>query len=387
MKKNRPSTLGNEHDYQNADRSPTRMPAGELKDLRDRNKSRDWLLAWASGFPRRLRGCQFRNLKHYALALPFIRQARKWALGLYENRAPYRFPTRLDWQGPNLILTGDVGAGKTSIAIGSLFHLIELLATETEGNHVTRNKFKADFLTLSDLSSQIRATYSYKQVERRDLPFPSLFAYAISECYVSTEAEFIQHLINLDLLIIDDIVTEEPTDFTARILLDIVNGRSARGNPTIVTSNYALGDAVEADLLDLRVVSRLCEDAVQINIKGPDLRMASPDVKKVLQEPRLELSYEVDPEPHRDLKQEEREAEEAATRDDLEEEVAMLMAVDEEDREQADFQRDLDKAEPWLRLALIEERLDAQMRLAEEAHDEDDDDYDEPPNPRRHSGS
>jgi DNA replication protein DnaC len=77
-------------------------------------------------------------------------------------------------------------------------------------------------------------------------------------------------LVAVDLLILDDLAVEKPSEWTTERLDLIVNGRWLDGRPTIVTSN--LTPDVLARVVGERVWSRLVSDALVYRIPGRDRR-------------------------------------------------------------------------------------------------------------------
>ena len=98
--------------------------------------------------------------------------------------------------------------------------------------------------------------------------------------------ELMKALEEVDLLILDDIGTENPTEWAAERLYLIVNSRYSAGKPIIATSNFNAADLVnrlktrdksgrliESDVTGQRIVSRLCEMCQPVKIGGIDRRM------------------------------------------------------------------------------------------------------------------
>lgn len=82
-------------------------------------------------------------------------------------------------------------------------------------------------------------------------------------------------LADLDCLVLDDLGSERPTDWTAERLYALVNRRWLEERPTIVTSNLAAGALEEA--VGPRVFSRLVGNgSVGVGLSGPDRRRKGP---------------------------------------------------------------------------------------------------------------
>ena len=120
------------------------------------------------------------------------------------------------------ILTGAVGSGKTHVALG-----LAILTLGIGGS--------AFVTTLGELLLSIRSSYQ-REVER-------------------SEAELLEHVCTVDLLVLDDLGIEKPTDWAKERLAYIVNRRYSRKRATIVTTNLALDELEKR--WDGRVMSRL----------------------------------------------------------------------------------------------------------------------------------
>jgi len=77
----------------------------------------------------------------------------------------------------------------------------------------------------------------------------------------------------VDVLVLDDLGGERPTDWTGERLYAIVNRRWLEQRPTIVTANLSAPDLERA--VGPRVWSRLYHQAIRLAIGGDDRRKAS----------------------------------------------------------------------------------------------------------------
>ena len=85
----------------------------------------------------------------------------------------------------------------------------------------------------------------------------------------TSEAEIINTLTTVDLLILDDIGAEAVTEWRKEILFQIVNARA--GIPTIYTTNFSSGELEQH--LGPRNFSRLLQDTEVLKITGKDMRL------------------------------------------------------------------------------------------------------------------
>lgn len=86
-----------------------------------------------------------------------------------------------------------------------------------------------------------------------------------SECYDSDE-----HLINCDLLILDDLGTEFSTSFSNATIYNIINSRIMANKPSIISTNLSLRE-LEKSYTE-RLVSRIIGNTVRLEFLGNDVR-------------------------------------------------------------------------------------------------------------------
>lgn len=77
------------------------------------------------------------------------------------------------------------------------------------------------------------------------------------------------------LLALDDLGAERPTDWAIETLTGLIDARTAEGLPTIVTSNYSLGQlrGLWGGMPGARIASRLGGACERIEVTGPDRRL------------------------------------------------------------------------------------------------------------------
>jgi DNA replication protein DnaC len=127
-------------------------------------------------------------------------------------------------KGKCLIFCGDVGTGKTHLAIGIAHAVLE------QGRQAV-------------FTSVIRAVRSVKETYAKGAG--------------RTEAQALRDLVEPDLLILDEVGVQFGSDTEKLILFEVINGRYEASRPTIVISNLAV-DALEA-YLGTRSFDRLRE--------------------------------------------------------------------------------------------------------------------------------
>jgi DNA replication protein DnaC len=149
-----------------------------------------------------------------------------------------------------LMFLGPSGLGKTH------------LSTAIVKRVIARSGARALFKPMGSLLRQIRDTYN--PIVR------------------SSERQVIQPVMQAELLVLDDLGRERPTDWVEETLTLIIDTRYNERRPTIVTTNYALlEDSTHPNALIGRVgsrtLSRLHEMCEFIHLTGVDYRELGPD--------------------------------------------------------------------------------------------------------------
>jgi DNA replication protein DnaC len=140
----------------------------------------------------------------------------------------------------DLFLWGQVGVGKSHLVAAAI---IERLCS---GWNVYRTRF-------GDMLTHVRSTYQTKADQ--------------------TEEEVIKEYVKKDLLVIEDIgstTSKEETDFSVRILTDVLDNRQEHLRPTWLTSNKSLDEIGKT--FDARIKSRLSMGRV-LCLQGKDRRV------------------------------------------------------------------------------------------------------------------
>jgi len=150
----------------------------------------------------------------------------------------------LDWwheqPSPWLILAGDLGVGKTGLAIGLIKKAL------SEGRASLYRPFV-------ELLSDIRATYRSRDASEPD------------------EADLVRALKSAEVLALDDVGAARATGWAQERLYEILNHRYNERRRTIVTTNLSPADL--EDHLGDRVYSRINGMGWLYAIDGPNLRM------------------------------------------------------------------------------------------------------------------
>jgi DNA replication protein DnaC len=161
-------------------------------------------------------------------------KALRWLLDEEEDRC---------WDNRNLVISGSVGAGKTSLAWSCLRAVVEHSPYED-----------VRFVNVRQLLADIRRSFS-----------------------AGNGSDPTEGLVAADLLVLDDLGAERRTDWALETLATIIDGRYLAERSTVVTSNFTPAELAQHlghddPVTGLRIVSRLTEDAVQIHLDRPDLR-------------------------------------------------------------------------------------------------------------------
>ena len=144
--------------------------------------------------------------------------------------------------GKGLLLMGGCGAGKTHLAVAAL---IEVVNSGKPGRVL--------FTNFQELIQEIQASFDSDQAPGK--------------------AEIMRPLLEADLLVLDELGSQKPTQFVQDILYYVINTRYNEELTTIFTTNY-LDHQPEAkqerleDRIGVRLRSRLAEMADRIDFTG-----------------------------------------------------------------------------------------------------------------------
>ena len=94
--------------------------------------------------------------------------------------------------------------------------------------------------------------------------------------YDGRERDALKRAERYDLLVLDDLGMERPTEWAMETISGLIDARVAEGKPIVLTSNYALGELRErwGDMEGARLVSRIAGACERVEVKGEDRRLA-----------------------------------------------------------------------------------------------------------------
>jgi len=205
-------------------------PCGCQGDLRRRQRIA------AASIPRRYVACRLTNFHDHAPAL----KTAKARISEFAREWMPQFGTK------GLLLMGGCGTGKTHLAVAALHEIIQ---SDKPGRLL--------FSNFQDLIQEIQASFD------PDSPID--------------KSEILRPLLDADLLVLDELGSQKPSNFVHDILYYIINTRYNDRKVTIFTTNY-LDDrrsAVEETLEDrigTRLRSRLYEMCRTVMVDGRDFR-------------------------------------------------------------------------------------------------------------------
>lgn len=137
-------------------------------------------------------------------------------------------------EGRGLFIAGDVGTGKTHLAVAVLFRVIE-------------RGFEGRFLVVPEWLHRLRRSFDD-----------------------GTGSHLWEVMEHPGLLVLDDIGTEKPSEWVEEQMFLLVNHRYQHRLPTVYTSNLGLDELQER--LGARTVSRIIETCDGVLLKGEDYR-------------------------------------------------------------------------------------------------------------------
>jgi DNA replication protein DnaC len=163
----------------------------------------------------------------------------------------------VETEGKGLLLTGDIGVGKTHVAVGLLKELI------------TRRGVSGLFYDYRELLKEVQNSYN------RDVS--------------ATELSILRPVFEAEVLVLDELGAAKPTEWVWDTVAQILNSRYNERRTTIITTNYAneaslvgasqdspvkraMRDETLGDRIGERMLSRLQEMCVVVEMRGKDFR-------------------------------------------------------------------------------------------------------------------
>jgi DNA replication protein DnaC len=164
----------------------------------------------AAGIPDRYRDCRLANFK-LTRGEAQEGEQRFEALSLARRYVDDFLTPQGDFAQSGLLFIGKTGVGKTHLAVGVLVEAIE------------RYSVRGRFVELNTFFNQMQSTFGQGASE-------------------STQA-VLAPLMDAQLLVLDELGTQQPTPWIRDVLYLVINTRYARRLPTIFTTNYRLTDS------------------------------------------------------------------------------------------------------------------------------------------------
>ena len=112
------------------------------------------------------------------------------------------------------------------------------------------------FITVPELLLMIRNTFNRKTQHGENIP---------------TESDIIERYSDIDILYLDDLGTEKPSDWAIQVLYLLIDRRYSEMKRTIISSNLSLNEI--SDRLDDRISSRIAGMCEIIKMTGKDRRI------------------------------------------------------------------------------------------------------------------
>ncbi len=202
-----------------------------------------------ANIPRRYEHC---SLDNYETRFASANRSLSGAL-LQARKFVESYPLETDDKG--LLITGNIGVGKTHLAVG----ILKALVSERGANGL--------FVDYRDLLKQVQNSYN-----------PQVAA---------TELQVLTPVFEAEVLVLDELGASKPTDWVWDTVAHILNTRYNDKRITIITTNYANAAPLEGPLKDAaktareeslgdrigeRMRSRLQEMCLVVEIQGEDFR-------------------------------------------------------------------------------------------------------------------
>lgn len=222
----------------------------------------DWNMEWQSCG---CLNCQYlkvkETIKDKCESIMFNRGISKRYLSASLNDFPENYITEFK-TGKSIYLYGSRGTGKTHFMAGMMKY--EILNTEPAKYTSTEYKGYDEpmyckypiFIAVPELLLQIRKTFNKSESNSE---------------YCQTESDIIEKYSNAEILYLDDLGTEKPSDWVVQVLYLLIDRRYSEMKRTIISSNLNLNEI--ADRLDDRISSRIAGMCEIIKMGGKDRRL------------------------------------------------------------------------------------------------------------------
>ncbi len=145
----------------------------------------------------------------------------------------------------SIMLTGKTGVGKTHLS-------------ESVGNALIKNGYTVLYQTANNIFSKL-VEYKFGDIKRYN--------------------DYIDNIINVDLLIIDDLGTESVNGPRIEEMFTIINERMIRNNPIIISTNLSIQDIINT--YGDRILSRIAGNSRMYKIDGEDIRVKNAKQRKI----------------------------------------------------------------------------------------------------------
>ena len=201
-------------------------PCGCQGDLRRKQR------LGSAHIPKRYEHCSLDTFREKSTVLKVAKKRVQEFVDLWPNTP----------EGKGLLLMGGCGVGKTHLAVAAL---LEIIRSSKPGRLL--------FSNFQDLIQEIQASFD--------------------ENNAATKSEILQPILEADLLVLDELGSQKPTQFVQDILYYVINTRYNEERATIFTTNYydRSADAKDETLeqrIGTRLRSRLAEMADRIEFAG-----------------------------------------------------------------------------------------------------------------------
>lgn len=185
------------------------------------------------GLPVRLASASFEQVDFQLYPDKFRKQAQQ-VFGIVEQ---YCLTQDKALNGKGLFIHGGTGAGK-SFLLGCIANrLVQTLTVK--------------YMVYADFLDTLRSSFGTRDT--------------------GLEQDLVSMVNNVDLLLLDDLGVEKPTEFALKSLAQIIDFRYRNCKPVVVTSNFTLEELknrTQNDLYGERIVWRLIETCNILNLEG-----------------------------------------------------------------------------------------------------------------------